>query len=80
MLLIYFYFPEALALFSIRLPSRFSLYLLWRNPPQQDGAAIGARKLNLDFHNAIFIEMLKQVQHDNYASSPPRNDMIVAHF
>jgi hypothetical protein len=30
--------------FHNKIPSRYSLYLLWRTPPQQDAATIGAKK------------------------------------
>jgi hypothetical protein len=39
--------------------SRYSLYLLWRTPPQQDAAAIGAKEDVLIF---IITNKLKQVQ------------------
>ena len=33
--------------------TRHSLYLLWRNPPQQDAATTGAGKLRFRFHKLV---------------------------
>jgi hypothetical protein len=54
--LICFIFFGALLYFLLHYSTRYSLNLLWRNPPQQDAAATGAMKIRLDFHKLIDAE------------------------